>query len=96
MVELRNDVLSEATRLFYERRRLQSETLWTNPSSEQEHFERLLRIEEMTSLLDAMTGGYFSRELERMYASHPELNKLWEFSVGGNAKPQENEMKQQP
>jgi len=79
MVELRNDLLSEATRIYYERRRLQIDLVFTPPVSEQEHLENLLRMDELTSLLDGMTDGFLSKKLERIYEEKPALNRLWDF-----------------
>ena len=79
MVELRNDLLSEATRIYYERRRLQIGLVFTPPASEQEHLEDLLRVDELTTLLDGMTDGFFSKQLERVYEEKPGLSELWEF-----------------
>ena len=87
MVELRNDLLSEATRLYYERRRLQIDFLFAPPVSEQEHLDSLLRIDELTALLDGMTDGFFSKRLDRVYNEKPELNKLWSFALVGEQKP---------
>jgi hypothetical protein len=83
MVELRNDVVAEATRIYYERRRLQMDLL-LNPSSDpQDHYERLLRIEELTSLLDGMSGGFFSGRLSQLYISNPEMKSIWDFRAQG-------------
>ncbi|MBU9888254.1 MAG: hypothetical protein KTQ49_00100 [Candidatus Omnitrophica bacterium] len=79
MVELRNDLLSEVTRVYYERRRLQIDLLFTPPASEQEHLDGLLRIDELTALLDGMTNGFFSKRLERLCRKRPDLNQLWIF-----------------
>jgi hypothetical protein len=79
MVELRNDLLSEATRIYYERRRLQIDLVFTPPASEQEHLENLLRLDELTSLLDGMTDGFFSKRMERLYDERPDFNRLWTF-----------------
>lgn len=79
MVELRQDLLSEATRIYYERRRLQIDLVFTPPVSEQEHLENLLRLDELTALLDAMTDGFFSKKLERIYGERPGLNALWTY-----------------
>ncbi|MFZ5800784.1 MAG: WD40/YVTN/BNR-like repeat-containing protein [Candidatus Omnitrophota bacterium] len=57
MVELRDDILNELTRLYFERRRLQMET--------GENSERDLRIQELTALIDGLTGGYFSRAIKQ-------------------------------
>lgn len=87
MVELRGDLLSEATRVYYERRRLQIDTVFNPSLSEQEHLERLLRMDELTSLLDGMTNGFFSKQLERIYQERPEFNKLWIFQQKDGGKP---------
>jgi len=79
MVELRNDLLSEATRIYYERRRLQISLVFSPPASEQEFLESLVRMDELTMLLDGMTDGFFSKRLERVYNEKPEFNQLWEF-----------------
>ncbi len=84
MVELRNDLLSEATRIYYERRRLQIDLVFTPPASEQEQLENLLRMDELTALLDGMTDGFFSKRLERIYEEKPELGKLWNYLASGN------------
>jgi len=58
MVELREELLSRAVRLYFERRRLQAELssgLLVND------WESHLRLEELTAQLDGMTGGQFSR-----------------------------------
>jgi hypothetical protein len=83
MVELRNDLLSEATRIYYERRRLQIDLVFTPPASEQEHLENLLRLDELTSLLDGMTDGFFSKRLERIYEERPGFHRLWSFNPEG-------------
>jgi hypothetical protein len=79
MVELRNDLLSEATRIYYERRRLQIDLVFTPPVSEQEHLENLLRLDELAALLDGMTDGFLSKRLERIYNERPEFNALWTY-----------------
>jgi hypothetical protein len=83
MVELRNDLLSEATRIYYERRRLQIDLVFTPPVSEQEHLENLLRMDELTALLDGMTDGFLSKRLEQIYEERPEFNRLWNFIPEG-------------
>jgi hypothetical protein len=80
MVDLRNDLLSEATRLFYERRRLQAETLHDPAPDEKTHLDRLLRIDELTSLLDALTGGWLSEKLESIYKLNIPLEEIWKYS----------------
>lgn len=62
MVELREDILAELTRLYFERRRLQAELLISPPQEPQTMIEKELRLEELTASIDALTGGYLSRE----------------------------------
>ena len=70
MVELREDILDQITRLYFERRRIQLELaeLESNQSSESPgrrvELEKEMRIEELTALIDALTGGEFSRRIQ--------------------------------
>ncbi len=80
MVDLRRDILSETTRIYYERRRLQIDLVYTPSLSEQEHLERLIRLDELSALLDALTDGFLSKRLEEIYERNVELNRLWIFS----------------
>ncbi len=86
MVELRSDLLSEATRIYHERRRLEMEFVFSPPAAEREHFERLIRLDELTSLLDAMTDGFFSQRLARIYSQRPDLYTLWQYLHAGTEK----------
>ncbi|MFA5116192.1 MAG: hypothetical protein WC486_02820 [Candidatus Omnitrophota bacterium] len=61
MVELRNDILDEITRIYFERRRLKAE-LNNLVSSDNKITEKRIRVQELTALLDGFTGGYFSRQ----------------------------------
>lgn len=64
MVELRNDIIDEATRLYFERRRLQVELMQNPPKDPNKRIEKELRVQELTANLDGITGGYFSRKME--------------------------------
>lgn len=81
MVELRDDILSEVTRLYFERRRAQVEFILEPPSDSLDHMNQLLRIDELTANLDALTGGYLTKELNQLYGQHPEFQKLWKMEV---------------
>ena len=81
MVELRGDLLAEATRIFYERRRLQMDIVFSPAGSEREYVEKLLRMDELTALLDGMTNGFFSKKLGLLYHARPELAKLWDYNL---------------
>ncbi|MBN1871251.1 MAG: hypothetical protein JW800_01625 [Candidatus Omnitrophica bacterium] len=65
MVQLRDDVLDEVTHLYFERRRLQIELAKKPPKDEYELMQKELRLEELTAGIDAMTGGWFSEEIEK-------------------------------
>ena len=60
MVQLRNDILDQVNRTYFERRRLQQELLASPPKDEHALIEKQLRLEELTADLDGLTGGYFS------------------------------------
>lgn len=80
-VELRESILSEVTRIYFERRRVQMEIVFSPPESPQEYFDLLLRLDELTSQTDALTDGFFSRELKKIEQNHPELAELWQSAV---------------
>jgi len=56
-------LLKESTRLYYMRRRLQVDMILTPPTDQASLLTKQLRLEELTGLIDAMTGGWFSRAL---------------------------------
>ncbi|MFH1767939.1 MAG: hypothetical protein ABH858_02100, partial [Candidatus Omnitrophota bacterium] len=64
MVELRDDIMNEVTRTYFERRRLQIEILTSPPRDLKVSLEKELRLQELTADIDALTGGYFSEQLE--------------------------------
>lgn len=61
MVELREDILDQITRLYFERRRIQVELMSASNIQPQMLIDRKMRIEELTALIDALTGGEFSQ-----------------------------------
>jgi len=65
MVELRDDIMNEVTRTYFERRRLQIELLTSPPKDFKASLEKELRLQELTADIDALTGGYFSKQLEK-------------------------------
>ena len=63
---LRDRVLDQVTRRYYERRRLQVD-LELSPSTDlADRVRKELRIQELTADIDALTGGWFSKSLERL------------------------------
>lgn len=60
MVQLRDDILEEVTRLYFERKRLVSELAAVEKGTVKDIPGKILRIEELTAYIDALTGGKFS------------------------------------
>jgi hypothetical protein len=65
MVKLRDDILNEVTRLYFERRRLQLEMVTIPPQDVNEAIEKELRLQELTANIDALTGSYLSKRLKQ-------------------------------
>jgi hypothetical protein len=65
LVELREEVAHQVTRVYYERRRLQVLDAIRPPRTLRSAALRRLALERLTAALDALTGGWFSRELRR-------------------------------
>ena len=63
MVELRDDLLDEVTKIYFERIRLKIELDDLRIEERKKRLEKELRLREITASLDALTGGYFSRNL---------------------------------
>ena len=63
MVQLRDDILDEVTRTYFERRRLQIALLTQPPADEKQVIDKELRLQELTAMIDGLTGGYFSTHL---------------------------------
>ena len=63
LVELREDILTTVTSLYFERRRAQIQMVLDPPANALERLRRELEVQELTAGLDAMTGGWFSQRL---------------------------------
>ena len=61
MVELRDDILDEVTKLYFERIRVKAELDSLAIEDRKKRFDRELKIQELTASLDALTGGSFSQ-----------------------------------
>lgn len=70
---LQEGVLKEITRLYYTRRRLQIDLILNPPNDPATRMSKELRIEELTSTLDAMTGNLFTRSLKRRSQATPAI-----------------------
>ena len=62
LIGIQDGLQREVTALYYVRRRLQIEMLLNPPKTLASRLSGRLRLEELTGLLDAYTGGYFSRK----------------------------------
>ncbi len=70
MVQLRDDILNEVTRLYFERRRLQYEMLLSPAGDTRVRIENELRLQELTADIDALTNSYLSKRLARPFMPH--------------------------
>ncbi|MEW6599963.1 MAG: hypothetical protein AB1499_03245 [Nitrospirota bacterium] len=66
MVQLRDDLLNEVTRLYFERRRLQIDMVMSPPGSAKEYIDRDLRLQELTASIDALTDSFLSKRLSQI------------------------------
>jgi hypothetical protein len=64
MVELRDDILDEVTKLYFERLRVKMEIDALGIEERKKRAERELKVQELTASIDALTGGYFSAQIK--------------------------------
>jgi len=64
VVQLRDDILDEVTKLYFERLRVRMELEECSPEDRRKILEKELRIKELNASLDALTGGYFCASLK--------------------------------
>lgn len=62
--QLRNDILDDLRRIYYERKRLQYE-LMNNSGDLKKEFENELRLSELTQAIDDLTGNYLSESIKK-------------------------------
>ena len=65
IVKLRDKVLDEVTRVYFDRRRLQVEQLLSPAGGLKGQIKNELRLQELTASIEALTGGAFSAALKR-------------------------------
>ncbi|MDD4939209.1 MAG: hypothetical protein PHE18_06535 [Candidatus Omnitrophica bacterium] len=63
MVELRDSLLDEVTKLYFERIRVKMEINNLAIEDNRKRAEKELKLQELTASLDSLTGGYFSSRL---------------------------------
>ena len=64
MVQLRNDIMDEVNKLYFERRRLQFELAENPPEAQSKKVLKELRLQELTANIDSLTGGYLSEHIK--------------------------------
>lgn len=65
MVQLRNDILDEVTKLYFERIRVKMELDSLTIEDRKKRFEKELKLQELSAYLDGLTGNYFSSQIKR-------------------------------
>ena len=65
LIGIQDGLQREVTALYYVRKRLQIEMLLNPPTALASRLSGRLRLEELTGLLDAYTGGFFSRAIAK-------------------------------
>jgi len=63
MVELRDDILDEVTKLYFERMRICNELSNKGTIGKNKIIEKIIKLKELNAMLDALTGGYFSEQI---------------------------------
>jgi len=64
MAELRDGILDEVTKTYFERVRVKMELDGLAIEDKKKRTEKELRLQELAASLDALTGGYFSQHIE--------------------------------
>lgn len=64
LVQLRDDILDEATKLYFDRRRVQVDIAMNPPGDPKARVAKELRLEELTANLDGLTGGWFTQRVK--------------------------------
>lgn len=67
MVELRDDIINQVTRLYFERKRLQIQLM---SEGYQKSVQDELRMDELVALIDGLTGGKFGKSIRRQEKSN--------------------------
>lgn len=61
----RDGILKLVTKTYFARRKAQIDLMLNPPSSIAEKLDKELRLQEMTAQLDALTGGWFSKNCQK-------------------------------
>jgi len=68
LVELRQDVVEQATLYYFDRRTARIDMILNPPADPFSRVEMLLQIQQLDASLDAMTGGYFTQTIKEREA----------------------------
>jgi len=66
MVELRDDILDQVNKFYFERLRVKMELDSLNIEDRKKRFEKELKLDELAASLDALTAGYYSEQLRQL------------------------------
>jgi hypothetical protein len=69
LTSLNENLVREVTTLFYSRRRIMISLVLSPPTEPEEYLYELTRLDEITSTLDALTGGMFAKRAWRWQES---------------------------
>ena len=67
LVGVQEGLLREITSLYFTRRRLMTAINLNPPQDPNEQITEELRLQEITANLDALSGGWFSKELRKRF-----------------------------
>lgn len=62
---IRENLLDDVTRIYFQRRKLQLESILLPPTDLKDKLGKNLTISELSGQLDSRTGGWFTQEIER-------------------------------
>ena len=67
LVGVQEGLLREVTSLYFTRRRLMTAMVLNPPQDPNEQITEQLRLDEITANIDALTGGFLSREIKKRF-----------------------------
>lgn len=76
LVELREEILTTVNKLYFARREIQVTAVIAPPTELNKAIRTQLQIDTLTADLDALTGGWFSRELATRSAAKERRNAM--------------------
>jgi hypothetical protein len=83
MVELREEILNEVTRIYFERRKVQIDIMQENFIDASQELQMQMRVDELTAVIDSLTGGEFSKHVEHMGEIDTEKRGVQKLSSWG-------------